>query len=55
MKGSKMKIEDFKLHLKLPKIVCDQIREYKKLGYSKKDVITMALIYYFKHNKIDLV
>lgn len=50
-----MKTEDFKLHLRLPVIVCNQIREYKKLGYSKKDVVTMALIYYFRHNKTDIV
>lgn len=48
-------IEDFKVHLKLPKIICDQIRAYKKLGYTKKAVITNALIYYFRHNKTDIV
>lgn len=48
-------IEDFTIHLRLPKIVCDKIRAYKKLGYSKKDVVTMALIYYFRHNKTDIV
>lgn len=50
-----MKTEDFKLHLRLPTIICDRIRAYKKLGYSKQDITTMALIDYFMKNKTDLV
>ena len=49
-----MKTVEIKLHIRLPEIVVNQMKKYKSLGYSQKDVITMALIYYFQHNKVDI-
>jgi hypothetical protein len=51
----KTPIKDIKLHLRLPVIVCDMMDRYAKLGYSRTDIVTMALIYYFRHNKTDIV
>ena len=46
-------IEDFKIHVRLPKIIMDGVRSLKSKGMTYNDIIKMALIDYIRRNKVD--
>ena len=43
-------IEDFKVHLRLPRIIMEGVRELKEKGMTYNDIIRIALIDYIRRN-----